>query len=78
MIIDDGVIDRGHRKTIYNSAYRYIGCKTEIQNDKIITVFNLTENKLSPKDSSFSNVESQNPMSLTSPTNSKFGQNPKD
>jgi hypothetical protein len=46
LIVDDGVADRGHRKTIFNSLYRYIGCKSEIQNDKLITVFNLTENKL--------------------------------
>ena len=46
LIVDDGVSDRGHRKTIFNQQYRYVGCKSEVQNDKLITVFEMTENKL--------------------------------
>jgi hypothetical protein len=44
LIIDDGVADRGHRKTIFSTTYRYVGWSTGKQNDKKITVFNLTEN----------------------------------
>ena len=46
LIIDDGVKDRGHRKTIFNPEYRYIGCSSAIQGEKVITVFNMTENNL--------------------------------
>lgn len=46
LIIDDGVKDRGHRKTIFSPTYRYVGWSTGKQDQKNITVFNLTENNL--------------------------------
>lgn len=38
--------DRGHRKTIFNEMYKQVGCKTEVQGEKVVTVFNMTENRL--------------------------------
>lgn len=46
LIVDDGVVDRGHRKTIFSPDYRFVGYKSQLQNDKLISVFNLTENRL--------------------------------
>lgn len=42
LIIDDGVKDRGHRKTIFSPIYRYVGWCSGKQEEKTITVFNLT------------------------------------
>ncbi len=49
LIIDDGVSSRGHRKAIFSPTYRYVGCQSGVQNDKIISVFNLAENSLKVK-----------------------------
>lgn len=46
LIIDDGVKDRGHRKTIFSNVYKYIGWSSGKQAEKTLTVFNLTENNL--------------------------------
>ena len=32
LIIDDGITDRGHRKTIFSDCYRYVGWWSGIQN----------------------------------------------
>lgn len=44
LIIDDGISERSHRKTIFDPSYRYVGWSTGIQDEKMVTVFNLLEN----------------------------------
>lgn len=48
LIIDDGVKDRGHRKTIFSPTYKYVGWSTGKQEEKFVTIFNMTENNLEP------------------------------
>lgn len=46
LIIDDGISERAHRKTIFNPRYHYVGWSSGKHEEKIVTVFNLLENNL--------------------------------
>lgn len=37
LVIDDGVVDRGHRNSVFDKEFKFYGSATRINNDKIIT-----------------------------------------
>ncbi len=49
LIIDDGVTSRGHRNSIFNPDYKYIGCGVGYLSGKIVGVVNMSQAKLKEK-----------------------------
>ena len=46
LIIDDGVTSRGHRNSIFNQDYKYIGCAVGCLSGKMVGVINMSQSKL--------------------------------
>lgn len=55
LIVDDGVLNRGHRKNIFSKDYRYIGIHSKLKGDKIKTVMNFTSDDLPLSNSIYKN-----------------------
>jgi hypothetical protein len=49
LIVDDGVISKGHRNAIFSEEYKFVGCGVGILSDKIIGVINMSESRLKEK-----------------------------
>ena len=46
LIVDDGVTNRGHRRALFNKDYRYIGAAFVESEEKVSSVFTLTQTNL--------------------------------